>query len=106
MQHLIEQHGVFKLRFDFSNKKCQQFYTQGSLENILSVIDTSMYEGQLPHQLVDQHAQILQKRFNLKKGPLVSAILFVGHSSSSASLLMVAHHLVVDGVSGVLCFKN
>nr|WP_295875037.1 non-ribosomal peptide synthetase [uncultured Chitinophaga sp.] len=50
------------------------------------------------------HCERIQSGFNLEKGPLFKAALFRGEAGDR--LLLVAHHLVVDGVSWRILFED
>ena len=48
---------------------------------------------------IARHAEAVQSGFDLSEGSLFRAVLFGGGDGESDRLLLVAHHLVIDGVS-------
>ncbi len=48
---------------------------------------------------LEAHAAALQASLNLAHGPLLRAALYRGEPDAPGRLLLVAHHLVIDGVS-------
>ncbi len=45
------------------------------------------------------HGAALQRQLNLQDGPLTAFALFTGHPDGNARLLIIVHHLLIDGVS-------
>ena len=52
----------------------------------------------------NEHCNHIQSGINLEKGPLFKAGLF--HSTGGDRLLLVAHHLVIDGLSWRILFED
>ena len=50
-------------------------------------------------ETITMHADLLQRSLNIENGPLIKVTLFNCGNSRSARLLIVIHHLIVDGVS-------
>ncbi|MCK1786293.1 amino acid adenylation domain-containing protein, partial [Pseudomonas sp. TNT11] len=90
---LTEHHASLRLRYQQdAHGTWQQGYTGFSDDNLLVEIDASDAEIFL------HEAERLQTSLDLNNGPLLRAAL-LGLSDGSQRLLIVVHHLVVDGVS-------
>ena len=50
-------------------------------------------------QSIEEHSSLIQQSLDIEKGPLIKAVLFDCGSSRPQRLLIVIHHLMVDGVS-------
>ncbi|WP_332847130.1 non-ribosomal peptide synthetase [Pseudomonas lactucae] len=90
---LTEHHASLRLRYQQdAHGTWQQGYTEVSDDNLLVEIDASDAETFL------HEAERLQTSLDLHNGPLLRAAL-LALSDGSQRLLIVVHHLVVDGVS-------
>jgi amino acid adenylation domain-containing protein/non-ribosomal peptide synthase protein (TIGR01720 family) len=67
------------------------------LDHTLSFDVVDLREAENPEQLIDSHANQVQAGIDLEQGPLLRAVLF--RLDQGDQLLVVIHHLVVDGVS-------
>lgn len=103
LREAIEQwlvhHDALRMRFEKDGDRWSQI-NQGMNGNIsFKHIDfTSVPEEQREEQLLS-HAEIEQSSFNLQEGPLVRVVYFEYGPKEPGRLLIVIHHLVVDGVS-------
>lgn len=102
---IIAQQNTLNLRFTFDNSLWQQFYKKFRTEQIVKVVDSSSYKHNLA-QLIRIWTYQLQEEFNLEKGPLLKVAVLSGHSQKSAKLLIVVHHLIIDGVSWRILLKK
>jgi amino acid adenylation domain-containing protein/non-ribosomal peptide synthase protein (TIGR01720 family) len=98
-QEMLQKHPALNLRFQHANGIWRQLYASYQQNKLIEVIDTKHCTSQRLSELVQEWTYKLQQNFNLTNGPLLKAVLFSGHSLDSAKLLIVIHHLVVDGVS-------
>ncbi|HEY8036291.1 MAG TPA: amino acid adenylation domain-containing protein [Methylobacter sp.] len=90
LTQVCNSHDAFRLRFQNQDKQWRQFYADTeSLE--FSELDLTSTEQ------LSEHAGELQKSFDLSTGPLVKAVYY--RLPDTHYLLLVAHHLVIDGVS-------
>ncbi|WHS58674.1 non-ribosomal peptide synthase/polyketide synthase [Pseudomonas sp. G2-4] len=89
---LTEHHDSLRLRFSQLNGQWQQAYAEPSAASLLWLRQASSVE-QLTALCDDA-----QRSLNLDDGPLLRAML-VDMADGSQRLLLVIHHLVVDGVS-------
>jgi len=90
---LVEHHASLRLRYQQdADGSWQQGYTAFADQNLLVEVDAPDAETFL------NEAERLQTSLDLKDGPLLRAAL-LALSDGSQRLLIVVHHLVVDGVS-------
>jgi amino acid adenylation domain-containing protein/non-ribosomal peptide synthase protein (TIGR01720 family) len=98
VDQLLLQHDALRLRFSRSENGWQQVHANGKAENVFTRIILS---GNAEQQIaaIESHAAELQASLNLSSGPLVRVTLFESDEQTLCRLLIVIHHLVVDGVS-------
>ncbi|MDE2468310.1 MAG: amino acid adenylation domain-containing protein, partial [Bradyrhizobium sp.] len=95
--HLIRHHDALRLRFDRKDRMWHQAYVDGSDVSFTQVdltqIEPSIQSNELAYEVEKRQASL-----NISSGPLLQAGLF-DLGASGQRLLLVIHHLVVDGVS-------
>jgi amino acid adenylation domain-containing protein/non-ribosomal peptide synthase protein (TIGR01720 family) len=92
LRALMEHHDALRTRFERRGNGWRQYVAAGVEENPLQV------EAVNSAAELEQRAAEWQRRFDLTSGLLLRAVLF--HLAGEADrLLLIAHHLVVDGVS-------
>ncbi|PSF37371.1 non-ribosomal peptide synthetase [Aphanothece hegewaldii CCALA 016] len=92
---LLIHHDALRLRFTLSETGWQQFNIAPD-ENIpFTQIDIS---GQ-PKEKIEEMATQIQASLNLTDGPIFRGVWFNFGEEQSSYLLLVIHHLAVDGVS-------
>ena len=97
LRHLLVHHDGLRLRFARDEGGFRQWLADPSTDVPFQVIDLS---DCTPHEQAwrqDEESNRLQRSLDLSKGPLLRAALF--RRTSGMRLLIVIHHLVVDGVS-------
>jgi len=98
MQQVVAHHDALHLRFVHDAQGWQQTYGEHhetlkfSIEDLSSLPETEQQTVQ-----ARQTAQF-QASLNLTSGPLVRGAVFL-HGDNVAQLLIIIHHLVIDGVS-------
>ena len=99
-QRIIHHHDALRMRFAKTEHEWNQF-NLGHEDNEISfsVIEEEEYFD------FEKYCNEIQRSFNLEKGPLIKIYLF-RKSSDSDRLLIIAHHLVVDGVSWRIIFED
>ncbi len=99
IMHLLRQHDALRLRFKHTDQGWQQ--------------DHAPYEGSIPFtsvelshlspihqtQAIEQIAAQVQASLDLQAGPLLRTVLFKLGETQQDRILLVAHHLVIDGIS-------
>ena len=92
LEQLLVHHDALRLRFE----KTEQGWRQ-----VMAGVDGGprVTVELLPAHAIQEHAARLQASLNLETGPLMRVALFPRSAAQSGKLLIVIHHLVVDGVS-------
>ncbi|HEU4871921.1 MAG TPA: condensation domain-containing protein, partial [Pyrinomonadaceae bacterium] len=102
MGWLVERHEGLRLRFVRAGEKWQQRLTPASSETDASAvteIDLSDVAQSAQREVLERAAAQVQASLDLAAGPLLRAVLFELGAGQAQRLLLVAHHLVIDGVS-------
>ena len=99
---LLEQHDALRLRFTQKpDGRWKQEYTAPPLPETLplSIIDLSSVPQGQQAKVLTAEAEQVQQSLNLEEGPILRCVLFPMGSMEPARLLLVVHHLAIDGVS-------
>ncbi len=98
LTRIVQHHDALRLRFESEGGHWSQHYERLEDNEVMTVIDLSEVERSVRLSAMDAVAQQVQRSLDLGKGPLLRmALIRLGELGKR--LLMVAHHLVVDGVS-------
>ena len=114
---LIEHHDGFRLRYKNKNGLWKQYYTaKYRLKDIdIEEIDLSCCKKSNVSEirvLIEQENTIqkeigrLHSRLDIEQGPVLKVAIFSGHSDGNQRLLILIHHLIVDGVSWRILLDN
>ncbi|ESA36656.1 amino acid adenylation domain protein [Leptolyngbya sp. Heron Island J] len=98
-QAVFEHHDVFRLRFEVQGAKVQQFFIDPGEEINFTRVDLSAQLAEKQRLTIEEISDDVQRSLNLSAGPLLRAVWFDLGPTRPARLLIVAHHLIVDGVS-------
>ncbi|HZI16962.1 MAG TPA: amino acid adenylation domain-containing protein [Pyrinomonadaceae bacterium] len=101
VSHLLRHHDALRMRFAPDEDGTWRQYNApfvGS-EDAFRVFDLKALPVADQPAEIEREAARLQEEFDLSSGPLMRAAYFHCGPSAPARLLLVAHHLVVDGVS-------
>ncbi|HEV2801336.1 MAG TPA: amino acid adenylation domain-containing protein [Pyrinomonadaceae bacterium] len=78
----------------------QQFIAApGDETEVFRRIDVSSLEGARQREAIAEECERWQRSLNLEHGPLVRVLMFERGAGEPSRLLVLVHHLVVDGVS-------
>ncbi|WP_028778292.1 non-ribosomal peptide synthetase [Shimazuella kribbensis] len=99
LEKLIEHHDGFRLRFVETEKGWRQSYSTISNSVPLQILDISSMTDLEQIEAIKQVGQRAQTSLHLQEGPLFRAIYFKHGFGKQDKLLMVIHHLIIDGVS-------
>nr|QEO74373.1 condensation domain-containing protein [uncultured bacterium] len=98
VQHLIRHHDALRLRFVRGSGGWEQFNADLAEEAAFQRIDLSAVEETAREHAIVRAASQVQASLNLSEGPLLRVAQFdIG--GGTGRLLIVVHHLAVDGVS-------
>ncbi len=100
LEMLSHHHDALRLRFEPEGKHWRQVSVAPDHATIpLTAINLSHLSEEEQLQAIPNQAHDLQKSLDLAQGPLVQAGLFKLGEARPGRLLIVAHHLLVDGIS-------
>ncbi|HWW74990.1 MAG TPA: condensation domain-containing protein, partial [Pyrinomonadaceae bacterium] len=99
IHHLLLHHDALRARFDLNGDEPRMEIGGGGFQVPFSVRDLSRLEAADARAALTADAERQQRSLHLSEGPLLRAVLYrMGHGEPDR-LLLVIHHLVVDGVS-------
>ncbi|MEL4897611.1 amino acid adenylation domain-containing protein [Crocosphaera sp. Alani8] len=96
---LLEHHDALRLRFEQTELGWQQF--NNSVNDVIPFIriDFSNLSDQVLPSAISTTATQLQSSFSLDKDPLIRVAWFDLGNNRSSRLLLILHHLIIDGIS-------
>ncbi|MFY7822553.1 MAG: aeruginoside biosynthesis non-ribosomal peptide synthetase AerB [Planktothrix agardhii] len=94
---LLYHHDALRLRFLHKQGQWQQYHSDDWESFGFEVMDLSPMSSGEQLTTMAEISEAQQRSLNLEKGPLISAIFF--QLGDAGRLLIIIHHLVVDGVS-------
>jgi amino acid adenylation domain-containing protein/non-ribosomal peptide synthase protein (TIGR01720 family) len=97
VQHLLDHHDALRMRFERTPAGWVQ-HNGGDASTTVAVFDLSQRQRDEQVQALEVHCAELQASLNLHAGPLLRVGYF-DMGNGSGRLLMIVHHLVIDGVS-------
>ncbi|MDR9754671.1 amino acid adenylation domain-containing protein [Pseudomonas sp. SZMC_28357] len=95
LQRLLQQHDALRLRFSQVDGQWSARYVGADSADVIDMLWTARVANQHSLQAVCDEAQ---RSLSLHDGPLLRAAL-IAQADGSQRLLLVIHHLAVDGVS-------
>ncbi|MBE9060865.1 non-ribosomal peptide synthetase [cf. Phormidesmis sp. LEGE 11477] len=98
LQQLVQHHDALRATFSLSDSVWTQTYLKPDTDISLKVIKT---ESDDIASLITTEATAAQSSLSLEKGPLLKVVYFdlKTTSGSERRLLIICHHLIIDGVS-------
>ncbi|MGK5094086.1 condensation domain-containing protein, partial [Deltaproteobacteria bacterium TL4] len=99
LEEVVKQHDALRLRFTQTEEGWTQHYQEEGAHFSIEVFD--LKTPRFPKSSLDiiqKEANRLHTSFDLAQGPLMRVAVFKG-KNQSGRLLIVIHHLVIDGVS-------
>ena len=97
---LLTHHDALRLRFISSQGRgWHQFHAPADEQVPVSIVDLSSLTEERQGSTIEAAAAAAQRSLNLQRGPLLRIVYFDLGPEQPARLLLVIHHLVVDGVS-------
>lgn len=97
--HLYAHHDALRLRFRRQNGNWEQYHADIIDEAPFEVHDLSAADANEQQKLIEEQTHRLQASLDLEQGPLMRVALFELGVPNGQRLLIVVHHLAVDGVS-------
>jgi amino acid adenylation domain-containing protein/FkbH-like protein/non-ribosomal peptide synthase protein (TIGR01720 family) len=99
LQHLLQHHDALRLRFGRGPEGWEQALAAPQAQPIFQVLDLERLSAEQQRAAIEQQATLAQASLDLAQGPLLRAVFFALGGGQPDRLLLVAHHLVIDGVS-------
>ncbi|MEM1254709.1 MAG: amino acid adenylation domain-containing protein [Cyanobacteria bacterium P01_H01_bin.21] len=100
LHHLAMHHDALRLRFVQEEGQWQQFHREPDDDLLpLEVVDLSHLPMTERLQALTELANQRQARLNFSEGPIGQVVLFQLDQQQPHRLLLILHHLIVDGVS-------
>jgi amino acid adenylation domain-containing protein/non-ribosomal peptide synthase protein (TIGR01720 family) len=96
---ILIQHDTLRLRFTNGPLGWQQTCAASNVEVPFDVIDLSVLTDAQQADAIETHVADQQRSLDLSTGPLIRVVYFVLGTDHPGRLLIVIHHLAVDGVS-------
>jgi amino acid adenylation domain-containing protein/non-ribosomal peptide synthase protein (TIGR01720 family) len=98
--HLFAQHDSLRLRFNETDGRWQQTVApHDATAAPLQLVDLTRADEVEQRAAIEQTAAETQTQLDFTRGPVLRAVLFELGPDRPQRLLVVAHHLVIDGVS-------
>ena len=98
-EQLLLQHDALRFRYERKDDSWEQTIAAPDDVVPFQTVDLSSTDEAEQRTLISDHAARLQATLNLHDGPLMHVALFDRGSQRNSYLLIVIHHLAVDGVS-------
>ena len=95
---VVDHHDALRLRFKLSGDEWQQFNDETETHEFFTTVDLKHVAGAEQRAALEAHAGELQASLELSAGPLLR-VGYYDLGAAGARLLIVIHHLAVDGVS-------
>src|SRR6266850_2315894 len=99
VKHLLRQHDALRMRFIREGEEWQQVNLSQETGEVFTQVDLAELSSDAQRAAVEAGAAQLQGSLDLGQGPLLRVALFDYGSGRVGRLLLIMHHLVVDGVS-------
>jgi amino acid adenylation domain-containing protein/non-ribosomal peptide synthase protein (TIGR01720 family) len=96
---LLRHHDALRLRFRQAGKEWVQEYAPDSALPAISRVDLAAIAADKRAAAVEEHAARVQSSLNLEDGCLLRAVHFAFGAGERGRMLLVIHHLAVDGIS-------
>jgi amino acid adenylation domain-containing protein/non-ribosomal peptide synthase protein (TIGR01720 family) len=99
MQQMLAHHDALRLRFTRGAAGWRQTHAEVSEAVSFTRIDLTGLAPEEQSAAVESNAEEIQRSLDLSAGPIVRAALFDMGADKPGRLLLVIHHLAVDGVT-------
>jgi non-ribosomal peptide synthase protein (TIGR01720 family) len=96
---LLDHHDALRLRFENEDGQWHQVNAPDDSHLPFTLIDLSGVPQQGHATVIEEEANRLHASLNLSDGPLMQVALFESGEDHPQRLLIIIHHLVIDGVS-------
>jgi amino acid adenylation domain-containing protein/non-ribosomal peptide synthase protein (TIGR01720 family) len=99
VKHLFTHHDALRLRFTKVDSDWQQFNAGVSARVPFEYVDLSTLTPAEQSSTIERRAAESQTRIDLSDGSLIRVVFFNCGANEPARLMLVIHHLAIDGIS-------
>src|SRR5574338_1473845 len=99
VREIVLHHDALRLRFERSESGWKQYHADATEAVSFTKFDLSAVAANEQSAAIEAEAARVQASLNLTAGPVLRVVYFDLGADHAARLLLVCHHLVVDGVS-------
>jgi len=99
LRHLLIQHDILRARYERHESGWRQILDEPGMAAPLTVADLADIAPEQVAAAIAQRAARMQAGLRLESSPLLNAVLYRLGPDRPGRLLIVIHHLIVDGVS-------
>src|SRR5205085_3563470 len=99
LERLVEHHDALRLRFERKVRGWEQMNAARETHEVFRRVDLSSLAPEAQAAEIERAANEAQSSLNLSEGPIIRAVYFDLGVERPHRLLVVIHHLAVDGVS-------
>ncbi|MDZ8023828.1 MAG: amino acid adenylation domain-containing protein [Nostoc sp. DedQUE11] len=99
IQVISSHHDSLRLRFQEDKGVWRQFYTENEAAFSWEIVDLALETESEQNATMREVGERVQRSLDLTNGPLARAVWFNLGENRLSRLLIVIHHLIVDGVS-------
>jgi len=103
---LLQHHDALRLRFEATSQGWRQFYGSASGLDAFAHVDLSSVPYHQQAEIIEASCAQAQASLNLSAGTLIRLVYFDRGLERPPLLLMVIHHLAIDGVSWRILFED
>ena len=105
-QQVLLHHDALRLRFERSESGWQQYHAAAEEPVSFTRFDLSTVPEIEQSAAIEAEAAAVQASLNLSDGPLLRFVYFDLGAGQPAQLLLVCHHLLVDGMSWPIILQD
>jgi amino acid adenylation domain-containing protein/non-ribosomal peptide synthase protein (TIGR01720 family) len=99
LERLVEHHDALRLRFNRVGRGWEQTQAARETREVFRRVDLSSLAAETQEAEIESAANKAQSSLDLGEGPIMRAVYFDLGDRRTHRLLIVIHHLAVDGVS-------
>src|SRR6185295_15763864 len=99
LEQLIEHHHALRLRFERVGRDWKQSIAARETHQVFKCVNLSSLTPEAQTAEINRVADETQSNFDLSNGPIIRAVYFDLGAARPRRLLIVIHHLAIDGVS-------
>jgi len=106
LRAVVSHHDALRLRYRREEDGWRQWNAEAEESEVLVRLELADLDEQACSQRIEKTAAELQTSLDLEKGPLIRVALFDPGPARAQRLLVILHHLAVDGLSWRLFFED